>query len=58
MDYDRENGTDALRCLSLGDGEAIRRYSHPVAVKRDHGMTRTVPAVTEQYAVAVGPNRM
>ena len=48
-------GADALRCLSLGDGKEIWRYSYPVKTKRNHGMSRTVPAVTEKYVVALGP---
>ena len=55
LDYDRENQADALRCLSLADGKEIWRYSYPVKVKRNHGMSRTVPAVTEKYVVALGP---
>lgn len=54
-DYDRENKSDAIRCLSLADGNDIWRYSYPVKVKRNHGMSRTVPAVTEKYIVALGP---
>ncbi len=48
-------GEDALRCLSLADGKEIWRYAYPVKVKRNHGMTRTVPAVTEHHVVAIGP---
>jgi outer membrane protein assembly factor BamB len=55
LDYDREHQADALRCLSLADGAEIWRYSYPVPVKRYHGMSRTVPAVTEKYVVALGP---
>ena len=55
MDYDREKQRDALRCLSLGDGAEIWRYSYPVSVKRNHGLTRTVPAVTGGKVVALGP---
>ncbi len=55
LDYDRERGEDALRCLSLSDGEEIWRYAYPVRVKRNHGMSRTVPAVTEECIVALGP---
>lgn len=55
MDYDREKQRDALRCLSLGDGAEIWRYSYPVAVKRNHGLTRTVPAVVGGKVVAMGP---
>jgi len=55
LDYDRERQADALRCLSLADGAELWRYSYPVTVKRNHGMSRTVPAVTEKYVVALGP---
>lgn len=55
LDYDAEAQADALRCLSLSDGKEIWRYSYPVSVKRNHGMSRTVPAVTEKYVVSLGP---
>lgn len=55
MDYDRTNRQDALRCLSLADGQEIWRYAYPVAVKRNHGMSRTTPAVTDKLVVALGP---
>ncbi|MHC4759702.1 MAG: outer membrane protein assembly factor BamB family protein [Planctomycetota bacterium] len=55
MDYDRENAQDVIRCLSLEDGKDIWKYSYPVKVKRNHGMSRTVPAVTEKYIVTMGP---
>lgn len=55
MDYDRNQRQDALRCLSLADGREIWRYAYPVPVKRNHGMSRTVPAVTDQCVVALGP---
>ncbi|MEI6783877.1 MAG: PQQ-binding-like beta-propeller repeat protein [Verrucomicrobiota bacterium] len=55
MDYDRDKKQDALRCLSLADGREIWRYAYPVSVKRNHGMSRTVPAVTDKLIVAMGP---
>lgn len=55
MDYDRESGSDAMRCLSLADGREIWRFAYPVPVKRNHGMSRTVPAVTETVVAAMGP---
>jgi len=55
LDYDRENEAEAIRCLSLEDGREIWRYWYPVKVKRNHGMSRTVPAVTEKYIVTLGP---
>ena len=55
LDYDRENQADVVRCLSLDDGRDIWRYSYPVKIKRFHGMSRTVPAVTDKYVVTIGP---
>ncbi len=55
MDYDRAASRDAVRCLSLADGAEIWRYSYPVAVKRNHGLTRTVPAVARGRVVSMGP---
>ncbi len=55
LDYEHEASADALRCLSLADGQEIWRYTYPVVVKRDHGMSRTVPAVAEGRVVALGP---
>src|SRR5262249_23822677 len=55
MDYDRLNRQDALRCLSLADGREIWRYAYPVGVKRNHGMSRTAPAVSDNVVVAIGP---
>lgn len=55
MDYDRENKKDALRCLSLKDGREIWRLTYPVVIKRNHGLTRTVPALNDKYVVAMGP---
>lgn len=55
LDYDRENQADVVRCFSLNDGKDIWRYSYPVKIKRFHGMSRTVPAVTDKYVVTLGP---
>jgi outer membrane protein assembly factor BamB len=55
LDYDRNASADALRCFSLADGREIWRFSYPDAVKRNHGMSRTVPAVTDKFVVALGP---
>lgn len=55
LDYDREIKSDALRCLSLADGQEIWRFTYPVSVKRNHGMSRTVPAVTDQLVASLGP---
>ena len=57
VDYDDRPGKkeDAIRCLSLTDGYEIWRYTYSVVVKPQHGMSRTVPAVNDNYVVAIGP---
>ena len=55
LDYDKQKQADTLRCLSLADGQEIWRFSYPVKVKRNHGMSRTVPAVTDDFVVTLGP---
>jgi outer membrane protein assembly factor BamB len=55
LDYDEQAHADALRCLSLDDGREIWRRAYEVRVKRNHGMSRTVPAVTDDFVVTMGP---
>lgn len=55
LDYDIATRADVLRCLALDDGVEIWRRAYPVDVKRNHGMSRTVPAVSESYVVSLGP---
>ena len=55
VDYDRDKEEDAIRCLSLDDAREVWRYTYSVKVKRNHGMSRTVPAVNDRYVVSLGP---
>lgn len=55
LDYDETTRRDALRCLSLADGREIWRREYDVEVRRNHGMSRTVPAVSDRYVVSIGP---
>jgi len=55
MDYDYDHKQNALRCLSLADGGEIWRYAYPMPIKRNHGMTRTTPALSEKFVVAMDP---
>ena len=55
LDFNTNRQSDVVRCLSLADGKDIWDYSYPVRIKRNHGMSRTVPAVTEKYVVTLGP---
>jgi len=55
LDYDEKSKHDALRCFSLLSGKELWKRSYKVHVKRNHGMSRTIPAITENYIVTVGP---
>lgn len=55
IDYDREKEQDVVRCLSLDDGRDIWQFRYPNTVKRNHGMSRTIPTVTDKYVVSIGP---
>ena len=55
LDYDEHNKADALRCFSLKTGEELWKRWYHVALKRNHGMSRTIPAVNENYIVTIGP---
>ncbi len=55
LDYDEEKRADVLRCFSLDDGREIWRRGYELFVKRNHGMSRTVPAATDKYVVTIGP---
>ncbi len=55
IDYDQKAQADALRCLSLADGQEIWRYSYPSIVKSSHGKSRTIPAVTDKWVISLGP---
>jgi outer membrane protein assembly factor BamB len=46
---------DVMRCFSLADGRELWRSSYRGAVRINHGVSRTVPAVTDKYVVALGP---
>lgn len=55
LDYDEELNADMLRCFDLKKGTEVWRRWYNVNIKRNHGMSRTVPAVTEKYILTIGP---
>ena len=55
MDYDEEQKADMLRCFALKDGKELWRRWYNVNIKRNHGMSRTIPAVTEKFILTIGP---
>jgi outer membrane protein assembly factor BamB len=55
LDYDEQSQSDALRCFGLADGKEIWRTSYQVPIKRNHGISRTIPAVNDNFVVSLGP---
>lgn len=55
FDYDSTTLSNALRCFSFEDGRELWRRHYKMAIKSQHGVSRTVPAVDDDYVVAMGP---
>ena len=55
LDYDEDRRADILRCFSLDDGKEIWRTGYDIYLKRNHGISRTVPAIQNNYVVSIGP---
>lgn len=55
LDYNERRKADVLRCFSLRSGTELWRRWYYVDLKRNHGYSRTIPAVTDEYLVTVGP---
>jgi outer membrane protein assembly factor BamB len=55
LDYNERRKADMLRCFSLKSGTELWRRWYNVDMKRNHGYSRTIPAVTDKYLVSVGP---
>ncbi len=55
LDYHEIKKADALRCFSLETGEELWRRWYNVHIKRNHGISRTVPAISGDFVVTLGP---
>jgi outer membrane protein assembly factor BamB len=55
LDYNEKKKADMLRCFSLKSGLELWRRWYYVDLKRNHGYSRTIPAVTDKYIVSIGP---
>ena len=55
LDYDEQKRADMLRCFSVVDGKEMWVRGYQLNIKRNHGMSRTIPAVTEDFIVSIGP---
>ncbi|MDR1779926.1 MAG: PQQ-like beta-propeller repeat protein [Tannerella sp.] len=55
LDYDETLSSDMLRCFSLETGKEQWRRWYRVPMKRNHGFSRTVPVVSDDYIITLGP---
>jgi outer membrane protein assembly factor BamB len=55
LDYNERRKADMLRCFSLKSGTELWRRWYNVEFKRNHGYSRTIPAITDKYVVTIGP---
>lgn len=55
LDYDETKKADALRCFSLKTGKELWQRWYKVPMKRNHGLSRTTPAISGDYIVTIGP---
>ncbi len=55
LDYNEQLSSDALRCFNLQSGQELWRRWYRVPMKRNHGFSRTIPAVWEDRVVTIGP---
>ena len=55
LDYDEAKRADMLRCFSVLNGKEMWTRGYRINVKRNHGMSRTVSTVTEDFILTMGP---
>jgi outer membrane protein assembly factor BamB len=55
LDYNEKAKADLLRCFSLAEGKELWQRGYNISIKRNHGMSRTIPAITEKYILTMGP---
>ncbi len=55
LDYDEQLSSDALRCIDLITGKQLWKRWYRVPMKRNHGFSRTIPAIYQNHVVSIGP---
>ena len=55
LDYNEQLNSDALRCFDLKTGTELWRRWYRVPMKRNHGFSRTIPSISENYVITIGP---
>ena len=55
LDYDEQLSSDVLRCFDLPTGKPLWKRWYRVPMKRNHGFSRTIPAIWHDLVVTIGP---
>jgi outer membrane protein assembly factor BamB len=55
LDYDESLSSDMLRCFSLETGKEQWRRWYRIPMKRNHGFSRTVPFISDDFIITIGP---
>lgn len=55
LDYNEQDRADVLHCWDLKTGDELWRRWYKVPIKRNHGMSRTIPAITSDFILSMGP---
>lgn len=55
LDYNEQLSSDALRCFNLETGKELWRRWYRVPMKRNHGFSRTIPALFENLVITISP---
>lgn len=55
LDYEEATSSDALRCFDLATGKQLWKRRYRVPMKRNHGFSRTIPAISKNNIVTIGP---
>ena len=58
LDHDSSTEQDVLRCFALEDGREAWRTGYSAVIKRNHGISRTIPATDGKSVVTLGPKCM
>ncbi len=54
-DYDLDKKEHLVRCISLTSGKDAWRWSYPVEIRPNHGITRTVPSIGQKLVFSLDP---
>ncbi len=55
LDYNEEKSMDMLRCFQLESGTEIWQTGYSSPIKRNHGRSRSIPYVTDDFVISMGP---